>query len=102
MRKVKFPLQLNALEISTEELSKQLQPINTAANNILKTRDDRAKVSKRAKGKAAAADEVTEEQHRDKEHKEIEELVSAAGITEKGVNTTGMYELCGELRQLGV
>ncbi|WOO77819.1 Ubiquitin carboxyl-terminal hydrolase 6 [Vanrija pseudolonga] len=101
MRKVKFPLQLNALEISTEELSKQLQPINTAANNILKTRDDRAKIAKRAKGKAAQAEEVTEEQHRDKEHKEIEELVSAAGITEKGVNATGMYELCAMVTHKG-
>ncbi|TXT13476.1 hypothetical protein VHUM_00843 [Vanrija humicola] len=101
MRKVKFPLQLNALEISTDDLNKQLQPINTAANNILKTRDDRAKIAKRAKGKGAQAEEVTEEQHREKEHKEIEELVSAAGITDKDANATGMYELCAMVTHKG-
>jgi ubiquitin carboxyl-terminal hydrolase 14 len=96
MRKVKFPLQLDALDIATDELREKLAPVNAEVKQILKTRDDRAKIAKRAKGKNAPSDEKTEEEHREEEHKKAAELIEQAGGAAAGTSPSGMYELCGE------
>jgi len=96
MRKVKFPLQLDVLDITTDELREKLQPVNSAVKQILKTRDDRAKIAKRSRGKSADTDEKSEDALREEERKEVDALVSAAGSQEAGSNPSGMYELCGE------
>lgn len=99
MRKVKYPLQLDVTDIMTEELREKVLPINTAVKNILKVRDDRAKIAKRGLGKKKAADEdeKTEDQIRAEEHAEVEKLVKESGVeADVGSNPTAMYELCGE------
>lgn len=99
MRKVKYPLQLDVTDIMTDELREKVLPINTAVKNILKVRDDRAKIAKRGLGKKKAADEdeKTEEQIRSEEHDEVEKLVKESGVeVDVGSNPTAMYELCGE------
>lgn len=98
MRKVKFPLQFDVLDIATDDLRQKVLPVNTAVKQILKGRDDRATISKRSKGKAPAADDKTEEQHRDDEHKEVTALIETTGGIEAGTNASGIYELCGEFR----
>lgn len=96
MRKVKFPLQLDALDIATDELREKLAPVNAEVKQVLKTRDDRAKIAKRVKGKNDQGDEKTEEQHREEEHKKVAELIEKAGGAAAGTSPSGMYELCGE------
>lgn len=99
MRKVKYPLQLDVTDIMTEELREKVLPINTAVKNILKVRDDRAKIAKRSLGKKKAVDEdeKTEDQIRAEEHDEVEKLVKESGVeADIGSNPTAMYELCGE------
>lgn len=81
----------------TDDLREKLTPANAEVKQVLKARDDRAKIAKRAKGKSAQPDEKTEEQHREEEHKSVAELVSRAGGAAEGTNSSGMYELCGEL-----
>ncbi|KLT39995.1 cysteine proteinase [Cutaneotrichosporon oleaginosum] len=101
MRKVKFPLQLDALDIATDELREKLAPVNAEVKQILKTRDDRAKIAKRAKGKNAPTEEKAEEQHREEEHKKVAELVETAGGVAAGTNPSGMYELCAMVTHKG-
>lgn len=96
MRKVKFPLQFDVLDIATDDLRQKVLPVNTAVKQVLKSRDERATIAKRAKGKAPASDDKTEEQHREEEHKEIAGVIEAAGGAETGTNPSGIYELCGK------
>lgn len=96
MRKVKFPLQLDVLDIVTDELRQSLQPVNAAVKQILKARDDRASVAKRSKGKVASVEEMSEDACREQERKEVAALVSASGLTATGSNPSGIYELCGK------
>lgn len=98
MRKVKFPLQLDIMDIATAELREQLGPVNAAVKQILKSRDDRAKIAKRVKGKTAPTEEKSEETHRSEEREQIKSLMADMGTVEPGTNTSGMYELCGRFR----
>lgn len=41
-------------------------------------------------------DEVSEEVTRERERKQIKNLITAQGGEEKGANQSGLYELCGE------
>ncbi|BEI82925.1 hypothetical protein CcaverHIS002_0307930 [Cutaneotrichosporon cavernicola] len=100
MRKVKFPLQLDALDIATDELREKLGPVNAEVKQVLNERDDRAKVAKRAKAKNAPADEKTEDQHREEEHKKVAELIEKAGVA-PGTSSSGMYELCAMVTHKG-
>lgn len=98
MRKVAFPLQLDVLDLATDELREKLQPVNNTVKQILKARDERATIAKRSRGKGNALDGKKEEDdRRDEERKQIAALV--AGSTEVGANPSGMYELCGEALQ---
>ncbi|KAK4689792.1 pre-60S factor REI1, partial [Tremellales sp. Uapishka_1] len=84
MRKVKFPLQLDALDL----------PVNTAVKVLLKERDDRAKNLKRTLGKPTGSDK-SETELRDEEYSRVETLARENGLEESGINPSGMYELCG-------
>lgn len=101
MRKVKYPLQLDALDIVTDELREKLSPANAEVKQILKARDDRAKLAKRPKGKAEPSEEKTEDQYREEEHKAVDELVQKAGGAALGTNVSGMYELCAMVTHKG-
>nr|CCM73231.1 CNG04540p [Kwoniella mangrovensis] len=92
MRKVKYPLQLDTLDLATEEVRSQIQPVNSAVKQILKERDDRAKIIKRNAGKATSDDATKEVDIRREERKKIEDLVKEKGIDGE-TNVSGMYEL---------
>ena len=68
--------------------------MNTAVKQILKSRDDRAKVAKRSKGKEV--DEKPEEETRREEKAAVDALLAEHGVGEVGNNPSGMYELCCE------
>src|ERR1700722_8732213 len=53
-RKVRFPLEFDALDIVTDELKEKLTPINTRLKEIEKERAERRKVRRRMKVAAAA------------------------------------------------
>lgn len=102
MRKVKYPLQLDAIDLvrkharqvlnlqATDELRARLQPINTEMKQIIKARDERAVHAKRQNY------DVSGEEGRLLEEKEkIMEMASSRGVGESGTNPSGMYELCG-------
>ncbi|KAL1682232.1 hypothetical protein EV122DRAFT_259898, partial [Schizophyllum commune] len=55
MRKVKFPLVLDALELCTEELKQKLIPVNRKLGDVERARRDRAKIHARRKGLASEA-----------------------------------------------
>ncbi|TRM63237.1 cysteine proteinase [Schizophyllum amplum] len=55
MRKVKFPLVLDALELCTDELKEKLTPVNRKLGDVERARRDRAKIHARRKGLATAA-----------------------------------------------
>ncbi|KAI5118721.1 hypothetical protein M0805_004519 [Coniferiporia weirii] len=54
MRKVKFPLEFDVLDLCTDELKQKLLPVNTRLKEIARDRRERAKVRKRTKSAAAA------------------------------------------------
>lgn len=49
MRKVKFPLDLDVLDLLTDDLQAKVKPINLAVKNVDKARTERAKLRKRTK-----------------------------------------------------
>ncbi|KAL1746579.1 hypothetical protein HDZ31DRAFT_33831 [Schizophyllum fasciatum] len=55
MRKVKFPLELDALELCTDELKAKLTLVNRKLGEIGRARRDRAKIHARRKGLASEA-----------------------------------------------
>lgn len=57
-RKVKFPFELDALDLVTPELKEKLLPLNTRLKEIEKERDERRKVRRKSKAKAKEAAEV--------------------------------------------
>lgn len=70
---------------------------NTSARQILKERDDRAKIAKRNKGKLVEGED--ELAIRERERASIEAL-AAGPDHEVGTNPTALYELCGKDRDL--
>lgn len=79
----------------TDDLRTKIQPVNNVVREVLKDRDDRAKVLKRAKpGQKLEGD--SEEESRKKEKEKVDALVKEHGLGEVGTNPSGMYELCGE------
>ncbi|WWC87185.1 uncharacterized protein L201_002071 [Kwoniella dendrophila CBS 6074] len=92
MRKVKFPLQFDTIDLATEEVRSQIQPVNSAVKEILKERDDRAKIIKRNAGKATSDDATKEVDIRREERQKVEALVKEKGIDSE-TNVSGMYEL---------
>nr|XP_018265789.1 uncharacterized protein I303_02163 [Kwoniella dejecticola CBS 10117]OBR87947.1 hypothetical protein I303_02163 [Kwoniella dejecticola CBS 10117] len=92
MRKVKFPLQLDTIDLATEEVRSQIQSVNSEVKQILKERDDRAKIIKRNAGRATSDDATKEVDLRRAEREKIAGLVKEKGIPED-TNVSGMYEL---------
>ncbi|WVR04392.1 hypothetical protein IAU60_001394 [Kwoniella sp. DSM 27419] len=95
MRKVKYPLQLDVTDMVTDELRQQIQSPNAVAKQILKDRDDRAKVAKhsaaRGKGDSSNEEEIRKEE-RDRYNAAVG---SVAGAGADGTNPSGLYELWG-------
>ncbi|WVQ81758.1 hypothetical protein IAT38_003883 [Cryptococcus sp. DSM 104549] len=94
MRKVKFPLSLDAVEMVTDELRQRMLPVNTAVKQIVHDRDDRAKVIKRnIAANRPNTEEPSEDSLRAAEKEKVEELIKANGGAQVGENLSGMYEL---------
>nr|XP_031861864.1 uncharacterized protein CI109_002693 [Kwoniella shandongensis]KAA5528936.1 hypothetical protein CI109_002693 [Kwoniella shandongensis] len=93
MRKVKFPLQLDVSELVTDDLRRRIQPVNSAVKQILKERDDRAKLSKRSVGKIdnGQSDEIAV---RAEERLRVNRAGGVSHDTYSVLdNPSGMYEL---------
>lgn len=136
-RRVKFPLEYDALDIVTPELKEKLLPISRKLKEFEKERAERHKVRKRTKaaqpakdkegdvemadatapaassssaepataatetegdkGKAVAGADLEDESvYREKEGKELDELMHPDVRQDVGSSTTGQYELVGE------
>ncbi|ORY22440.1 ubiquitin C-terminal hydrolase [Naematelia encephala] len=100
MRKVKFPLQFDVLDLVTDDLRTRISPVNSATRQILKDRDDRAKIAKRDKGRAKAEGK-SEDELRTEEDQTVQELIDTNQLKEPGSNPTGIYELCGVVTHKG-
>lgn len=131
MRKVKFPLEFDALDLATDELKAKLLPVSRKLKEVEKERMERRKVRKRTKtvpssssastsadaavvaagnaatgdvemADAAAAPASTEVKggdleaegvYREKEAKELAELVDPSVKSDVGCSATGLYDL---------
>ncbi|CAD6583113.1 MAG: deubiquitinating enzyme [Tremellales sp. Tagirdzhanova-0007] len=100
MRKVKYPLQLDASDLVTDEVRTKIQPINSAVRSILKIRDDRATEAKRSRGKEVPG-AMSEAEVRSGEKASIDALVKDTGSSDVGANPSGMYELCAMVTHKG-
>ena len=104
MRKVKFPFDLDATELFTEELQQKMRPANRKLMEIEKNRDERAKVAKRTKKDndlLLKEDDPEEKAKRKAEAEEIEQLVDPSLKQDEGASTTGLYELVGVVTHKG-
>lgn len=127
MRKIKFPFELDVLDLLTDDLKQRISPVNERYRNIIKDRRDRANVRKRTKqhiddevreskkarqeieGSASLQSgetsiresEDAEPQLRRKEQEELESLVDPELRKDVGANTTGLYELVGIVSHKG-
>ncbi|WVF70108.1 hypothetical protein IAT40_004896 [Kwoniella sp. CBS 6097] len=110
MRKVKFPLHFDALELvsasiigscsqrqATDELRQQVQPSNALVKQILAERDDRYKSAKRSGIRDTSGLALEEEARRD----ERERLRKIVGTFDDDANPSGMYELSAMVTHKG-
>lgn len=120
---MKFPTEYDAVDIVTDELKEKLLPVSRKLKEFEKERSERRKVRKRTKvaqaakstpgadvemadapaasasTPAPAADgvELQEEGvYREKEFKELDELVDPELKADIGCSVSGLYELVGE------
>lgn len=116
MRKVKFPMQLDLLDIVghttrcgsqrlmiqvTDEMRAQLGPVNSITKQIVKEREDRARVAKRNQGHSPNED-TGEIARRADEKARVDGVVASQGLdlSRIGPNPSALYELCGKLDRL--
>ncbi|KAK7688677.1 hypothetical protein QCA50_008215 [Cerrena zonata] len=131
MRKVKFPTELDVIDIVTDELKEKLLPVNRRLQELEKDRAERRKIRKRTKvvasssskekdvemtdvsvttstnvddgpSKEVAGGELEDESvYREKELKELEGLVHADLRADIGSSVSGMYELVAIITHKG-
>lgn len=101
MRAVQFPLQLDLLDIVTDEMRAQLGPINAIVKQVMKERDDRARAAKRYRGTQPDAG-VNEAARRAEEKDRIEGAIAAQALDLSRVgNPSAIYELCALVTHKG-
>ncbi|PKI83198.1 ubiquitinyl hydrolase 1 [Malassezia vespertilionis] len=117
MRKVKFPVELDASVFATDELKERMLPASRAYRATAKEREERARVRKRAKTHTAGPTDESapftarqdgnvpsdkeEEALRAKELQEIEQAIDPDLRADTGCNATGLYELAGIVTHKG-
>lgn len=104
MRKVKFPFELDATEIFSDELKAKVQPANRKLMEVEKDRAERAKVAKRTrvdKNEEDTGPDEAEKKQRAQEAQQIEDLVDPSLKSDAGASTTGLYELVGIVTHKG-
>jgi len=106
LRKVKFPLELDATAYCTEELKKKTLPVRDALREVRKKHEEAERARKRARVQA----EVDSTDGKTKESTEPEmavddidpeTLIDAQLREDVGSNPTGLYELTGVLTHAG-
>lgn len=130
-RQVKFPFELDASEIASEDLAKRIRPVNQAIKEIDKDRRERANVRRRTRiideekrraeaqpGTAAAAAATAssssaamdvdgeaaadeETSLRSKEKERLRGLIDSDLAKDEGCNPTGVYQLVALLTHKG-
>ncbi|THH14376.1 hypothetical protein EW146_g5944 [Bondarzewia mesenterica] len=122
MRQVKFPTELDALDLTTDDLRAKLTPVNRRLKEIEKERNERRKVRKRTKVVIAAAKDKEgdvemgdapeaakveggelkpEEVYRDGELKELEALIDPSIKEDVGSSLAGLYDLVAIITHKG-
>jgi len=121
MRRVKFPFELDATDLSSDELKAKILPLNSRLKEVEKDRAERLKVAKRTKkdksdaaqgagasGSAMAVDgaetpaETDEEKSKRKsEEEELTKLIHEEFKNDSGCNASGMYDLIGLVTHKG-
>ena len=111
MRKVKFPLELDARPFVTEDLERRLTPTATKMQLVDRARDERRNIRRRSKAREDSGDGPTpegaaltdeqERRRREEEDREINESVDADLRNDRGCNTSGLYELVGVVTHKG-
>lgn len=123
MRQVKFPIEFDALDLTTDELRAKLSPVSSKLKLIEKNRAERRKVRKRTKAAKAvvptdregdvdmaeappvaleeAGELQPEEVYIAKEKAELAELVDADVKQDIGASQTGLYDLVAIITHKG-
>ncbi|KAI0321324.1 cysteine proteinase [Amylostereum chailletii] len=126
MRKVKFPVEYDALDLATDELKGKLRPVSRRLLEIEKERRERTKVRRRTKAAKEAAAAPTpapvsggdepmevvsegtqggalkdEDEYRREELAELEKLVDPEVKADVGASVTGLYDLVAIITHKG-
>lgn len=105
MRRVKFPFELDATELMTDELKAKIRPLNVRLKLIEKDRMERQRVAKRTKkdNNEETDDWMTEEEKkkRAEEAEELEKLVDPEIKNDVGACASGVYDLQAILTHKG-
>ncbi|KAL4401718.1 deubiquitinating enzyme [Malassezia pachydermatis] len=109
MRKVKFPMELDASTFVTDDLARRLAPVSAKIKAIGKDREERAKLRARVQGRSMEAGAVeggalTDEEEvaqRAKEREQVDALIDADLRSDAGCNPSGLYELVGIVTHKG-
>ena len=107
MRKIKFPFELDATEIMSDEAKEKVRPVNAKLKEIEKARDERIKVAKRTKkdskeeGIEHFLKSEEEVKKRAEEKAELETLVDASLKEDEGACVSGLYDLIGVVAHKG-
>jgi len=108
LRKVKFPLELDATEFCTDEVRTKTVPVRDAVREIRKKAEEEERARKRARiqtevestnGAGAVAEQGGEKMEVDEV--DVEKLIDEGMRNDVGSNPTGLYELAGVLTHAG-
>nr|ACZ51495.1 CNG04540-like protein [Kwoniella heveanensis] len=97
MRKVKFPLQLEVLDMVTDDLRQRLQPANSLVKQILHSREDRYKTAKRLGPRTAT--QLADEENKRREEKALFDR-TIEDVDGMG-KPSGLYELTALITHKG-
>lgn len=106
MRRVKFPFELDATELMTDELRTKIRPLNVRFREIEKDRTERKRVAKRTKrdnNEDVGDDWMTEDEKkkRAQELEELEKLIDPEIKNDIGACASGVYDLQAILTHKG-
>lgn len=105
MRRVKFPFELDATELMTDDLKAKVRPLNIRLKLIEKDRMERQRVAKRTKkdNNEETDDWMTDEEKkkREEEAEELEKLIDSGLKNDVGACTSGIYDLQAILTHKG-
>lgn len=107
MRRVKFPFELDATELMTDELKAKVRPLNARLREVEKDRTERMNVAKRTKRdkneEVDGENWMTEEEKKKRveEAEELEKLINEDIKNDVGACASGVYDLQAILTHKG-